>query len=242
MVELSTVPAASLAVDSRLLNAASTVLVLAVSSAPMLTAELVSAPCTWLVRFVPLLGRVLAALLRRAAAACASARAQREQVFVLLHGAVTYALGDVIAQAAMREPSDGGSTLWVPSTTMLAAVVGLLSDSLPFYHWSVLLQTLSPEGRRAGVITRVPLLRGRPALLLPMKIGMHLLAFQPLSTGLYLFLQGLSKHGGSASAALAFLRARFITNSHDRLADDCQMRCVCSNRSDHRIRMPVEVL
>ena len=99
----------------------------------------------------------------------------------------------------------------MPLNKCYAALVGVLSDTLPFYHWSLLLHTISPDGRRAGLITRVPLLRRHSSLLLPLKIAAHLATFQPLSTAAYLYLQGLVRHGGSARAALAFMRARFLT-------------------------------
>ena len=197
-------PPLALVVDAGVLTSVNGLLVLAVSAAPIVTTKLAAAPSAWLARFVPLLGQLLAELLRRVVAACEAARVTREQLFVLAHGAVTYAVGDMLAQAALPSAAasalaaPAGRVLWDPWLTAWAAVVGLVSDTLPFYHWSSLLQSL-----------RVPLLDRRPALLLPTKIALHLATFQPLSTAGYLFLQGLRKSDGAPGAALAFLRARF---------------------------------
>ena len=195
-------------VDKTLASSANTVLAIAISTAPLLSADLVAPACAWLVRFVPLLGKLLSELLRRVSAACEGFRLRREQAFVLIHGAVTYAIGDLIAQAAKAHSN--GQVLWTPSKTAWAAGIGLLSDTLPFYHWSSLLATIDPQGKRAGVIQRVPLLRRQPALLLPFKILCHLATFQQLSTASYLFMQGLLKSSGDIAAALEFMCDRFI--------------------------------
>ena len=189
--------ATSIAVDSRLLNSINGLLAVAVSAAPLLSADLASKPSELLAQFVPFVGRLLAAVLRAIATACENMRVKREQLFVLVHGAMTYIVGDAIAQAAMRR---GKTVAWVPSTTAWAAVVGLLSDTIMFYHWSTFLAALQPRGK---------LLRKRPALMLPLKIALHLATFQPLSTASYLYLQGLVKSGGSFPSALHFMRRKF---------------------------------
>ena len=142
-------------VDKTLASSANTVLAIAISTAPLLSADLVAPACAWLVRLCRC-SASLSELLRRVSAACEGFRLRREQAFVLIHGAVTYAIGDLIAQAAKAHGNgpacpvdaikDGG-----------AAGIGLLSDTLPFYHWSLPLATIDPQGKRAGVIQRVPL-------------------------------------------------------------------------------------
>jgi len=89
-------------------------------------------------------------------------------------------------------------------------MIGLLSDTLPFYHWSSFLQTWDEGGRRSGLIRRMPLVGRRPSLLLPLKIAVHLATFQPASTAGYLLLQGLLKSGGHLRGAIEFLRARLV--------------------------------
>ena len=211
--ELAAATPPAIAVDSRLLMGINGLLIVAVSSAPLLSAELAATPSAWLSKVVPLLGRFLAAILRRVASACENARLRREQLFVLAHGAITYALGDAIAQAAMR-PSDsaGGMALWVPSLTAWAAAVGLLSDTLPFYHWSSFLSSFDHIGgpRRAALERRLPIVARKPALILPLKVAVHLATIQPASTAAYLYLQGLLK-GAGPIGSLAFVRERFLT-------------------------------
>ena len=84
-----------IAVNSRVLTTTNSVLAVAVSVAPLLGVDLSKPACDWLKRFVPLLGHLLAALLRRISAACEALRLRRERLFVLIHGATTYAIGDV---------------------------------------------------------------------------------------------------------------------------------------------------
>lgn len=202
--------AAVVSIDSRAFNSVNGLLALAVSAAPILSAELAVPVCAWLSRAVPLLGRALAFFLRVMATACGTARRQREQIFVLVHGALTYAIGDAIAQATARGAiSDmDGKLLWMPSKTAWAAAVGLVSDTLPFYHWASFLASFDDmDGpNRAALERRLPLIKRRPALLLPLKVATHLATIQPLSTAAYLYLQGLLRGGG----ALNFARSRFV--------------------------------
>ena len=207
--------ASAIAVDTRAFNAANGLLALAVSSAPVLSAELAAPLCSILSRLIPLLGKLLASLLQRIAAACQTVRVKHEQLFVLAHGAVTYALGDAIAQSSLSAPADAlpvGRALWDPSKTAWAAAVGLVSDTLPFYYWASFLASFDdPTGpRRAALERRLPVVRRNPSLLLPLKVGVHLATIQPFSTALYLYLQGLLRSGGAPSSALAFARARFV--------------------------------
>ena len=94
--------------------------------------------------------------------------------------------------------------------TACAALIGLLSDALPFYHWSSFLASVDEGPRRAALERRVPIVARRPALLLPLKIAAHLATFQHFSTGLYLLLQGLSRGDGSLSEAITFVRAKYM--------------------------------
>ena len=61
-----------------------------VSAAPILSASLMSAPTQLLADLVPLVGRMLSSMLRGLTRACEGLRSKREQIFVLLHGALTY--------------------------------------------------------------------------------------------------------------------------------------------------------
>lgn len=202
--------AATVAVDAKAFASLNGVLALAVSAAPLLSAELVDAPLHALARFVPLLGKLLAELLRRVSIACENVRLRREQLFVLTHGAITYALGDAIAQIALT-PADAPTLLWEPSKTVWAALIGLVSDALPFYHWSSFLASFDiVDGpRRMALERRMPLIKRKPELLLPLKVVVHLATIQPFSTALYLFMQGLLRDGGDVTSALTFLGARF---------------------------------
>lgn len=189
-----------LLVNDQLLTSANVALILAVGVSPLLSAQNVDAPAALLRRSLPLLGALLGAILRRAAATCEAARLGSEQAFVLLHGALTYACGDVIAQQALDRRRQGGAAparrrrlRWRPARTARAAVVGVLSDTLPFYHWSSRLTTLdaaSPilSGRWLSGVKEL-LLRS-PAMLLPLKIATHVFTFQPASTAAYLLMMG----------------------------------------------------
>ena len=201
----------SLHVDPRVLFVANNVLAIAVSAAPILSPQLISGPCALFARLIPLLGRMLAAVLEKVARTCEALRLRREQAFVLVHGAVTYACGDLIAQATLASragESSSDKVSWVPAQTLIAAVVGLLSDTLPFYHWSSLLAKMDVGERRAALERRLPILARQPSLILPLKILVHLATFQPLSTGGYLVLQGLARSGGVVGA-VAFAKDKF---------------------------------
>ncbi len=199
----------ALAVDSRLLQGANWFFILAVSAAPLLSVDAVEPLCRLLQRVLPLLGALLARVLHAVSAAAEATRLNREKLFVLAHGMATYACGDVVAQTmghAAPDAARGSTCLWEPSRTARAALVGLLSDTWPFYHWSKGLQSLDVA---RPPLDRSALLGRRPALLLPLKIIVHILTFQPASTAAYLFLTGLFR-GGPADA-LALLRSTFVT-------------------------------
>lgn len=202
--------AAIVAIDTRTFASVNGILALAVSAAPLLSAELAEAPYLFLSRFIPLFGKLLAELVRRVSIACENVRLRREQLFVLTHGAVTYALGDAIAQIALT-PADAPQLMWEPSKTAFAALIGLVSDTLPFYHWASFLSSFDDERgpRRAALERRMPVIARKPGLLLPLKVVVHLATIQPFSTAVYLFLQGLLRDGGNAKGALGFLSARF---------------------------------
>lgn len=176
-----------------------------VSVAPILSASLMLAPTQLLTDLVPLVGRMLSSMLRGLTRACEGLRSKREQTFVLLHGALTYMVGDLVAQAA-SDSSD-----WLPVQTARAAAIGIVTDTLPFYHWSSLLSSIDDPASpiREALFRKLPMFARRPARLLPLKIAAHLASFQPLSTAGYLFLQGLSKGHRTIGGALAFLRQRF---------------------------------
>lgn len=203
MVALDCVPLPS---DGRWMGSINTALVVATLSAPLLGPDLVAAP-TALLSLLPAIGRALASLLRAIATACEAARVQHQRAFVLAHGAFTYACGDLIAQTISIRGRPSPSC-WRPVQMLWAAVIGVLSDTLPFYYWSSLLQSLNAQ---SPVLRRLELLRHQPALLVPIKIGIHLAAFQPASTAAYLLMQGLRRSGGSLSGALGFFRQTFPT-------------------------------
>ncbi|KAL1512091.1 hypothetical protein AB1Y20_005363 [Prymnesium parvum] len=212
---------AALPVDAALLLSVNSALVLATVISPLLSADLVDAPCAALRASLPHIGASLASALRRAAGGCERFRARRQLLFMLIHGAVTYATGDAIAQAALAARSGGGSAeprearrekirrrravRWRPVSSARAALVGVLSDTVPFYFWSVGLDRL--EG---SWVTRIfPLLLRKPSLLLATKVGAHLLTFQPVCTASYLLLQQLFR-GQPWSNAMRFVRRKFV--------------------------------
>ena len=172
--------AAIVAIDTRTFASVNGILALAVSAAPLLSAELAEAPYLFLSRFIPLFGKLLAELVRRVSIACENVRLRREQLFVLTHGAVTYALGDAIAQIALT-PADAPQLMWEPSKTAFAALIGLVSDTLPFYHWASFLSSFDDERgpRRAALERRMPVIARKPGLLLPLKVVVHLATIQP---------------------------------------------------------------
>ena len=186
----------SLAIDS-----ASVVLTLMVSAAPLISQSLVARPSNWCAAAIPLLGRHISSGIQKLASACEEFRVDREQAFVLAHGAVTYAVGDVIAQASKPADSSSKAKLWSPAQTGRAAVIGLVSDAYPFYHWSKFIASLDAS--------TLPVVAAKPMLLLPLKILLHVATFQPLATAGYLFLQGLSKGDRTVRNAVVFLKAKF---------------------------------
>lgn len=201
----------SLTLDGRLVNTLNSLLVTATLAAPLLSADLVALPASAMAKALPWLGQLLASQLSWLAAKCEAFRLRRTFAFVLFHGALTYACGDLVAQTAFAPAAAaaaGVGRLWWPLQTLWAAMVGLLSDTLPFYYWSTALARLdvgSPLLRRSRLLQR------RPALLLPLKIVLHLATFQPACTAAYLFLQGLRVAHGSVGGALNFMQRKFAT-------------------------------
>ena len=187
--------------DGRLMGAVNAVLVTATLSAPLLNpAVFTERPSAIVQGLVPQIRRQLTCMLRTIAVSCQSAREHQEKAFILIHGALTYACGDLIAQTTNAR--GGMPPCWKPSQVLWAALIGLVSDTLPFYHWSFLLQSLSID---SPGLRRIQLLRENPPLLVPIKIAVHLMVFQPASTTLYLFLQGL-RRSGSVDGAISVLR------------------------------------
>jgi len=193
--------AAPLLLDGRLLHGVNTALVLLISVAPILSADAVARPAAILRK---LLGGAAAAALTAAANAIDTLRRQREFGFCVVHGALTYACGDVLAQA-VAPPADDGSKVagskvvgWRPRRTLRTAISGVLSDALPFYYWSSALQTLELPG----------LLGRLPAGILATKIALHAGLFQPATTAAFLASQPLLRGDGWA-AARALLAKRF---------------------------------
>lgn len=221
-------PEAALQLEAHLLLSANSLLVLTTLLMPILSVDMVDGTCSALRAAVPHIGAAAAQCLRASARACDALRARQQLVFAILHGAITYATGDVIAQAALsgrashknRETSEmpalvpqdpeearrrprflawtskGSSrtkkserrvVYWRPLRSMLAAVVGILSDSLPFYYWSIVLARLD----KSWLTRRFPSLLKRPAILVVGKVAAHLLVFQPACTAGYLLLTQL---------------------------------------------------
>ena len=204
--------------NSAAFNAIAAALAIFVSAAPLLSASLVAAPADALWQLVPLVGKVMSGLLRVVAKACEQLRTQRERTFVLLHGALTYSVGDLIAQAASSAPSSA-TLRWAPAKTARAAAIGIFTDALPFYHWSSFLARVDEPSSpsRAALLRRLPILERHPSLMLPLKTAAHLVSFQPLSTAGYLLFQGLAKRH-TLPGALAFLRERFAAAALPALA------------------------
>lgn len=223
----SAVATADVAVNPSLMASVNGALVLATVLTPLLSAELVEAPCRVLRTVLPPVGAVAAQAIRAAADACHALRGRRELLFMLVHGALTYSTGDLIAQAALssertsRSPSGATGTeaarerdkrsrrcaavSWRPLRSARAALVGVLSDTLPFYHWSVALEKLD----HSWLVRRWPVLLRKPALLLAIKVFAHVLTFQPTCTASYLILQQLLR-GESWRGALRFLKLTFV--------------------------------
>ena len=195
-------------VDKHLVTSVNVALIVASLFAPLLSEELVAAPSEALLKALPTMGRFVARCIQTTAAACERLRVRHERAFVLAHGAITYACGDILAQTAMAPASVGRSSRssrLLPGRTLSAAAIGVLSDTLPFYYWGTLMQSL---GSQSSLVQRSKLLTRRPSLLLPLKIVIHLATFQPASTAAYLLLQG-ARHAGSLVGAIEFLRAKF---------------------------------
>jgi hypothetical protein len=232
----------ALTVDGRpWLPITNNLLAIAVSAAPILTVQLARRPSDMLAKFIPLFGKYLAVLLRAVASFCETLRTRREQTFLLTHGALTYACGDMvrplppchhpsprdchrlhsttcmyvkhdqIAQTAFAPAgaAAGRTLVWRPTQTAWAAAVGVISDTFLFYHWSLLLASIDEGPRRDALERRMPLIARRPGMLLPLKILVHLVTFQHVSTSLYLLGQGLVRGRGSMQSALQFMRSRY---------------------------------
>ena len=97
--------ASELQVDEKLVASVNGALVLATILAPLLSAELVAAPCSALGKVLPPVGTAVAQSVRSVADACSKLRVQKQMLFALLHGALTYFTGDLIAQLAMSGSS-----------------------------------------------------------------------------------------------------------------------------------------
>ena len=146
-------PVDGVEVSKGALIGADAVLSLVVAAAPLLSAELVAPLTTALRRGIPAVGAALASVLHTFASACSRLRVQQQLLFVMIHGALTYACGDAFAQAASSPPPAAaagtkasrpatGGMRWRPLRTVRAAVAGLAADAIPFYYWGALLQTL----------------------------------------------------------------------------------------------------
>lgn len=211
----------SLQLDAPVVASVNSALVLATILMPLLSVDLVERSCGLLHNTIPHLGPAVARCLQAIAGACHSLRARQQLLFVIIHGAITYVTGDLIAQGAVngrrlsqqaspshtsaqrtqpsppsqhsmkkREPSpDKGrpAIQWRPFRSLRAAVLGVLSDSLPFYYWSSALEQLDDS----WLTKRFPLLIQSPGLLLGCKVAAHLLTFQPACTASYLLLSQL---------------------------------------------------
>lgn len=182
-------------VDSGLLLGVDSVAVIAIAVAPLLSKDVVAGAAGALRAWMPVVGVWLARSLEVVASACQTLRERRQMLFVLLHGAFTYAAGDVLAQLSMQPSSKqeaGGrrrAVSWRPMQSVRAALVGIVSDTLPFYHWSLALSRTS-----ASVAA---------------KVAAHVAFFQPASTGSYLLFQPLFR-GVSLRKSLAFAGSTFL--------------------------------
>ena len=184
------------AVSREALLGGDTALALVVAMAPLLSAEAVAPLADALRRTVPAAGSLLATSVRGFAAACQHLRVQQSLIFVLLHGALTYACGDVFAQVATQSPAvapparaarsptkSKRALLWRPLRTARTAVAGLVMDALPFYYWSAALQQLPSQGWVQWLVrvAHVPP-RLLPAAMIGLKILLHTAIFQPVTT------------------------------------------------------------
>ena len=185
------------------------VLSLMVASAPLLSAELVAPLNAVLRKGMPVIGNALAGVLHAVAAACQRLRVQQSLIFVMLHGALTYACGDAFAQAVSPQtPAASGKAVsparamrWRPLRTGRAAVAGLAADAIPFYYWGAALQQL-PEMRWVRWLLRVARVpeRAVPTALISLKIGLHTALFQPVTTAGLMLLQALLRRDSWADA------------------------------------------
>ena len=216
--------------DGHLAASVNAALVLLITAAPLLTADLAAPVSNAARRVLPGLGIALAIAVDSFASACHTLRLQREMLFMLLHGALTYATGDLIAQYALsrrkkrssawtqRGPEDPpshpdtgqrrpcrNSVSLRPLRSARAALAGILSDTLPFYSWSVALVNFE----HSKLAHRFPLFQRKPSLLLASKVAVHLATFQPFTSAVYLMLQPLLR-GESFSTSLKFMRSKFL--------------------------------
>lgn len=186
-----------------------------VASAPLLSAELVAPLTAVLRKGVPVLGNALAGGLHTVAAACQRLRLQQTLIFVMLHGAFTYACGDAFAQAVSSQPPAAAgkksvrTMRWQPLRTARAAVAGLAADAIPFYYWGAALQQL-PETAWVRWLLRVARIPERvvPAALISLKIGLHTALFQPVTTAWLMLLQALLRRDSWADAC-GLVRRRY---------------------------------
>ena len=195
-------------VSKGILIGADAALSLFVASAPLLSAELVAPLNALLHKGIPVLGNALAGAVHTVAAACQRLRVQQTLIFVMLHGAFTYACGDAFAQAVSpQSPAAAGkksvvqTMRWRPLRTARAAVAGLAADALPFYYWGAALQQL-PEMAWVRWLLRVARIpeRAVPTALISLKIGLHTALFQPVTTAGLMLLQALLRRDSWADA------------------------------------------
>ena len=224
---LAVAAAPAVQVDSQLMASFNGALMLVTVLTPLLSAELVEVPCRALGAALPPVGAAVARSMRAIADACHALRTRRLMLFMLLHGALTYITGDLIAQAAVSGRSGGATKAgasdeapssaaegglrrrravgWHQLRSARAALVGILSDTLPFYYWSSALEKLD----QSWVVRRLPVLLRKPGLMLATKVGVHVFTFQPACTASYLLLQQLLR-GQSLPSALRFLKRTLV--------------------------------
>jgi len=126
----------------------------------------------------------------------------------MIHGALTYACGDAFAQVVSSQPpavagkkSVVRTMRWQPLRTARAAVAGLAADAIPFYYWGAALQQLPemPWVRWLLRVARIP--EGVvPAALVSLKIGLHTVFFQPVTTAWLILVQALLRRDSWADA------------------------------------------
>ena len=211
-------PGGSCLVDAWLMHGSTTALVSALILAPVVSSRALEAPGAALRRYVPLLGALLARALSAFASACEGLRTERQVVFVLLHAALTYSCGDLLAQLAHRPAAaahrpaaaSGGARkhrriAWRPYRTVRTSLVGVFSDAVPFFYWSSWLQSSITEHS-----SFIPLaIRSHASALKLFKVVLHVVVFQSASNALYLTLQALLR-GDRLSEVLAVLGAPLL--------------------------------